>query len=66
MIYWDDENKRLHRGYSTKTNPGNINRLLADLRNQMKLTTDWYSMNSMEIFQSLPDEYDFWKRKGNT
>jgi len=63
MLYWDEENDCLRRGYSTKTRPGNINRLVADLRNQMKLTADWYSMSATEIYQALPPEYDFWKRK---
>jgi hypothetical protein len=61
MLYWDDGRGRWKRGYSTKTRPGNINRLLADLRNQMKLTQDWYSMIPQEIYDSLPSEYDEWK-----
>lgn len=61
MLYWDEEHRRLRRGYSTKTNPGNINRLVTDLRNQMKLTADWYSMSAQEIYDSLPNEYDRWK-----
>ena len=63
LLYWDEEAGSLRRGYSTKTRPGNINRLVADLRNQMKLTADWYSMSAKEIYDSLPEEYDFWKRK---
>jgi len=63
MLYWDEENRKLLRGYSTKSNPGNINRLVADLRNQMKLTTDWYSMPAQEIYDNLPPEYDYWKDK---
>lgn len=63
MLYWDEENDRLRKGYSTKTRPGNINRLVADLRNQMKLTADWYSMSTKEIYESLPEEYNFWKNK---
>ena len=63
MLYWDEENSKLLKGYSTKTRPGNINRLVADLRNQMKLTTDWYSMPAQEIYENLPSEYDFWKDK---
>ena len=63
MLYWDEEAGSLRRGYSTKNRPGNINRLVADLRNQMKLTADWYSMSAQEIYDSLPEEYDFWKKK---
>jgi len=63
MLYWDDKNERLLRGYSTKSRPGNLNRLVADLRNQMKLTTDWYSTSSQEIYDALPHEYNFWKDK---
>ena len=63
LLYWDEEAGSLRRGYSTKTRPGNINRLVADLRNQMKLTADWYSMSAKEIYDSLPEEYDFWKKK---
>jgi len=65
LLYWDEKNESLRRDYSTKTRPGHINRLVADLRNQMKLTADWYSMSAKEIYDSLPDEYDFWKRKRN-
>ncbi len=61
MLYWDEANGRLKPGYSTKARPGNINRLLADLRNQIKLTKDWYSMAPQEIYDSLPPEYDEWK-----
>ena len=61
MLYWDEAKGRLKPGFSTKTRPGNINRLVADLRNQMKLTEDWYSMTPQEIYDSLPDEYDEWK-----
>lgn len=63
MLYWDEENSKLLKGYSTKSRPGNINRLVADLRNQMKLTTDWYSMPVQEIYDNLPSEYDYWKDK---
>ena len=63
MLYWGDENSQLLKGYSTKTRPGNINRLVADLRNQMKLTQDWYSMSAQQIYDSLPPEYDYWKLK---
>lgn len=63
LLYWDEANSQLWKGYSTKTRPGNINRLVADLRNQMKLTTDWYSMSAREIYDSLPSEYDYWKVK---
>jgi len=63
MLYWDEKNSKLLKGYSTKQNPGNINRLVADLRNQMKLTTDWYSMPAQEIYDNLPSEYDYWKSK---
>ncbi|MEK9730517.1 MAG: hypothetical protein VW230_02020 [Candidatus Poseidoniales archaeon] len=63
LLYWDEESSSLRRGYSTKTRPGNINRLVADLRNQMKLTADWYSMSANQIYDSLPEEYDFWKKK---
>lgn len=62
MLYWDEGNSKLLKGYSTKTRPGNINRLVADLRNQMKLTTDWYSMPAQEIYDNLPSEYNYWKQ----
>ena len=63
MLYWDEENSKLSPEYSTKTRPGNINRLVSDLRAQMKLTTDWYSMPAQEIYDNLPSEYDYWKAK---
>ena len=61
LLYWDEENKRIKRGYSTKSRKGNIFRLIVDLRNQMKLTTDWYSMDAKDIYNSLPEEFDRWK-----
>jgi len=63
LLYWDEENGILRRGYSTKSRPGSIFRLIVDLRNQMKLTADWYSMSAKEIYDSLPEEFDHWKKK---
>lgn len=63
LLYWDDGNNCLRDSYSSTKRPGNIHRLVTDLRNQMKLTADWYSMSAKEIYDSLPEEYDFWKKK---
>ena len=54
LLYWDEANRQLWKGYSTKTRLGNINRLVADLRNQMKLTTDWYSMSAGKFMIPFP------------
>ena len=62
MLYWDEDGSSLRRGYSTASRPGNLLRLVADLRNQVKMTHDWYSMTAQEICDSLPSEYDEWKR----
>jgi len=61
MLYWDETKRKLRRGYSTETRPGNIHRLLADVRNQRKKTQDWYSMTARQIVASLPEEFDYWK-----
>jgi hypothetical protein len=59
MLYWNEDG--LIPGYGNSDRAGSIHRLLADLRNQMKLTQDWYSMTPQEIYDSLPSEYDEWK-----
>jgi len=61
MLYWDEDGARLKRGYSTASRPGNMLRLLGDMRNQAKMTKDWYSMTPEQIYDSLPSEYDHWK-----
>ena len=61
MLYWDSSNGTLKKGFSSKRRPGNLLRLVGDLRNQVKLTKDWYSMDAQEIYDSLPTEYDDWK-----
>ena len=63
MLYWDGAASSLKRGYSTASRPGNMLRLVADMRNQAKLTKDWYSMSAQEIYDSLPSEYDYWKEE---
>lgn len=62
MLYWDEDGSSLKTGYSTASRPGNLLRLVADLRNQAKMTHDWYSMSPQDIYDSLPDEYEEWKR----
>jgi hypothetical protein len=59
MLYWNEDG--LIPGYGNSDRAGSIHRLLADLRNQMKLTQDWYSMTPQDIYDSLPSEYDEWK-----
>ena len=61
MLYWDEEGSRLKTGYSTVSRPGSLLRLVGDLRNQTKMTHDWYSMTPRDIYDSLPSEYDEWK-----
>lgn len=61
MLYWDSSKGTLKKGFSSKGRPGNLLRLVGDLRNQVKLTKDWYSMDAEEIYDSLPPEYDDWK-----
>lgn len=63
MLYWDETRGKLRPGYSTETRPGNIHRLLADVRNQRKKTQDWYSMTARQIVKSLPGEFDGWKNR---
>ena len=63
MLYWDETSGKLRPGYSTETRPGNIHRLLADVRNQRKKTQDWYSMTARQIVESLPGEFDRWKNR---
>tara|TARA_Y100000589_G_C27197593_1_gene647679 strand:+ start:4148 stop:4909 length:762 start_codon:yes stop_codon:yes gene_type:complete len=60
-LYWNEGEAVLRSGYSTASRPGNLLRLLADMRNQAKMTKDWYSMTPEQIYDSLPSEYDHWK-----
>ena len=59
-LYWDEQKGRLKPGYSTRTKPGNLRRLLGDIRSQMEKTYDWQSMPTEQIVSLLPEEFEQW------
>jgi len=62
-LYYDpgsDGAGRPKRGAATRTRPGNLRRLVAVIQ-QLDLTYDMYAMNSDQILDLLPEEFQRWR-----
>ena len=59
-LYFDKSKNKPKAGTQSKTRGGSLFRLITVIQ-QLELTYDLYSMNSEEILQLLPEEFDNWK-----
>ena len=57
---FDKSKNKPKAGTQSKTRGGSLFRLITVIQ-QLELTYDLYSMNSEEILQLLPEEFDNWK-----
>lgn len=60
ILYWDPKRNRPKRGVTTRSNPGNLRRLIVVLQ-QLDFNYDLYGMTAKEILGLLPKEFDDWQ-----
>jgi hypothetical protein len=61
MLYFDDRRNTQKRGFTNRKKPGTLRRFAAVMQ-QLDLTYDLYSMNSEELVELLPPEFDRFRR----
>jgi hypothetical protein len=60
LLYFDKKTKRPKKGAFQTNRPGTLNRFIMVIQ-QLDLNFDLYSMDSLELLNLLPTEFDIWK-----
>ncbi len=64
-LFYDEEKGSLKSGIATnKKQPGSFRRLVSTVTEQLYMNYDLFEMNSENIIEILPDEFNRWKNTG--